>query len=219
MSKEVVLANLLLEDFHCPRLDARLSWQTPPRRWEIDTAAKCLRLWADSPSDFWQRTHYGFRADNGHLLYSLVSGSALIETQLRMLPQNQYDQAGLMIWISPSCWIKTSVEYEPEGDNQLGAVVTNAGYSDWSTQPFDRGLTSFWFRIRLENKDVIVHFSLDGRSWRQLRVAPLLERLHAEPVRCGVYACSPKAAGLKVDFDHLRIESLPLPGNLDQAGL
>lgn len=48
-------------------------------------------------------------------------------------------QTGLMVEISPSCWLKCSVESgagEPGRPSQLGVVVTNAGFSDWSTQDF-----------------------------------------------------------------------------------
>jgi len=200
---EANLTRSLQENFQGPEIDPRLLWQSEPTRWELDASAGCLRLWSDAGTDFWQRTHYGFRADNGHLLYKMVEGDALIQTRLRLMPQNQYDQAGLMIWISPSCWIKTSVEFEPHGKNQLGAVVTNGGYSDWSTQPIDRALTDFWFRVKLERRDIVVHGSLNGQDWHQLRVSTLLERNQNEPVRCGLYACSPKGAGFCVEFDHL----------------
>jgi hypothetical protein len=42
-----------------------------------------------------------------------------------------------MIQCSPSCWLKTSVESGAPGQpSQLGVVVTNGGFSDWSTQDF-----------------------------------------------------------------------------------
>lgn len=193
----------LNETFDQPQLDPRLHWQSEPSRWQLDPSRKCLQVWPDAESDFWQRTHYGFRSDNGHLLYLSANGDFELSTRLTMFPRNQYDQAGLMIWISPSCWIKTSIEYELEGTNQLGAVVTNSGYSDWSTQPIDRSINQIWLRMSVTGQDVIVRSSLEGEHWQQLRVAPLPERRQREAVRCGLYACSPKAAGFQVDFDRL----------------
>ena len=198
----------LLEAFEAATISPRLQWHCPPERWQLDPVARCLQLWTDSHTDYWQRTHYGFRADNGHLLYLTAAGDFQLETRLILHPLNQYDQAGLMVWLSPSCWIKTSLEFEPEGDSQLGAVVTNAGYSDWSTQPLDRSITRLGLKLELTGQDVIVHASVAGRPWQQLRVAPLLERRHGEPVRCGLYACSPQQAGLRVDFDYLKFEPL-----------
>lgn len=196
------------ERFNGQRLADALQWQTPPERWELDSQAGRLRVWTAAETDFWQRTHYGFRADNGHFLYREARGDFRLQTQLHLEPAHQYDQAGLMVWISPSCWIKTSVEFEPQGPNQLGAVVTNAGYSDWSTQPLGPEHRELAFRLQLTGQDVIVHAALPGGDWQQLRVAPLLERRHAEPVRCGLYACSPKGAGFVVEFEYLIFEPM-----------
>lgn len=42
-----------------------------------------------------------------------------------------------MVQCSPSCWLKASVEAGGPGQpGQLGVVVTNSGFSDWSTQDF-----------------------------------------------------------------------------------
>ena len=115
-------------------LDVRLRWYCEPARWSVDHATGSLRIYPDAETDFWQRTHYGFRVDNGHFLFPPVDGRFVMTTHVRFEPVHQYDQAGLMVRLSPDCWLKTSVEYEPGPTNRLGVVVTNTGYSDWSTQ-------------------------------------------------------------------------------------
>lgn len=193
----------LRETFQGTQFDPQLSWRCPPRRWQLDASNACLRIWCDEHTDYWQRTHYGMRADNGHFLYLTAPGNFSLETTVRMFPKSQYDQAGLMVWLSPSCWVKASLEYQLEGDNYLGAVVTNSGYSDWSTQPLDRSVTEFSLRLMLEGSDLIAHCSLAAGRWQQLRVATLLERRIGESVMCGLYACSPKQAGFSVEFTEL----------------
>lgn len=47
-----------------------------------------------------------------------------------------------MVLLSPSCWLKTSVEHNPGHPNQLGVVVTNGGYSDWSTMDFPNDINT-----------------------------------------------------------------------------
>ena len=64
----------LFEDFSKPTLDPRLSWRCEPESWRIDSSAKRLRLNPDAGTDFWQRTHYGFEVDNGHLLFLEAAG-------------------------------------------------------------------------------------------------------------------------------------------------
>lgn len=196
----------LHETFAGPTLDARLGWFAEPAHWRVDPQARRLRLRTDPATDFWQRTHYGFQADNGHFLHLRAAGDFVLSTRVTSRFAHQYDQAGLMLRLSPACWLKTSVEYEPEGANRLGAVVTNGGYSDWSTQPLAKAIDTVWLRVRAEASDVIVDASLDGDHWEQIRMARLWEREGAASVMCGLYACSPKEAGFEADFAYLRFE-------------
>ena len=194
---------LLFETFDAAAFDPRLAWYCPPRAWRI--ANSCLVIEPDAKTDYWQKTHYGFVADNGHFLFTEVTGDVIVTSSVRFQPVNQYDQAGLMVRLSPQCWLKTSVEYEPHGPNRLGAVVTNAGYSDWSTQDFPQACTELSLRIRREGCDYIVEY-LHEERWTQIRLARLHEDDGTRPVQVGVYACSPIAAGYAAAFDFLQIE-------------
>jgi regulation of enolase protein 1 (concanavalin A-like superfamily) len=189
--------------FTSPAPHALPSWHAEPPRWSIDGTR--LRLEPEGATDFWQRTHYGFRADNGHFLYVQLGGDAVMTTHVRFHARHQYDQAGLMVRLSASCWLKTSVEHEPGARGRLGAVVTNGGYSDWSTQPFDGD--EVWLRIRREGADYIVDASGDGKAWEQIRMAHLVEDDGQLAVACGLYACSPKHAGFVAEFSFLDIAS------------
>lgn len=187
-------------------MSPRLTWRDEPSRWRLDREARCLRIEPDAATDFWQRTRDGFEADNGHFLHLRATGDFVLTTKVTSHPVHQYDQAGLMVRISPACWVKTSVEFEPDDSNRLGAVVTNAQYSDWSTQPVAKEISTVWFRVRAEASDCIVEASLDGQDWQQVRVARLLERPSVEAVACGLYACSPKAAGYEAEFSFLSFQ-------------
>jgi uncharacterized protein len=123
---------LLHEESRTPALDARLGWFNPPKSWRLDARGPSLVVESDGQTDFWQQTHYGFSADNGRFLGAELRGDFVLSTKVRLYPAHQYDQAGLMVRGDGSCWIKASVEQELEGHPQLGAVVTNHGYSDWS---------------------------------------------------------------------------------------
>lgn len=127
--------NDINERFAQPALNGALAWFCEPKSWSIDRALGCLCIVTDAKTDYWQRTHYGFQNDNGHFLFANVEGDFVMTTCVTSRPVHQYDQAGLMVRLSDACWIKTSAEFEPHEPNRLGAVVTNAGYSDWSTQP------------------------------------------------------------------------------------
>jgi len=189
------------EAFSGPVLNPALRWHCEPARWAVGGGG--LRIEPEAGTDFWQRTHYGFQADNGHALLATLAGDFVMATRVRFTGVHLYDQAGLMVRISPSCWLKTSVEHEPGRAGRLGTVVTNAGYSDWSTQPFAAGEVSL--RVRREGQDYVVDASADGRAWEQIRLARLHDDRAALAVDCGLYACSPTGAGFAAEFGYLAV--------------
>ena len=191
------------EHFNYEHLDDRLQWLHPPARWRVAIEDSALIVDPDAPTDFWQKTRYGFEADNGHLLYAAVEGDFMMTVNVHFHPAHQYDQAGLMVRVDENCWLKTSVEYEPEESPKLGVVVTNAGYSDWSMQDFDGNHNEIWLRVSKRGNDCIVDFSPQGVEWTPLRVAHLHTK--ASIAQCGLYACSPKAAGFRAVFHSLQI--------------
>jgi regulation of enolase protein 1 (concanavalin A-like superfamily) len=198
---------ILHEAFQAAAMDPRLEWFNPPQLWRVEPSLPGLVVQPRGQTDFWQRTHYGFSADSGHLLGMMLRGDFLLTTQVRLYPVHQYDQAGLMIRADSSCWVKASVEHEPVGQPQLGAVVTNGGFSDWSLQDFPFAENALRLRIGKRGADVLVEFSpVNGERWALMRMA----RLHCSPsapLRAGLYACCPKAPGFRAEFAFLRIES------------
>lgn len=213
------MPSILHETFSQASLSPGLQWFCEPAGWSIDAESAALTLSPDAETDFWQRTHYGFRADNGHLLYALVEGDFQMETNVRFQGLHQYDQAGLMLRFSPDCWLKTSVEFEPsepEGPmvpNRLGVVVTRHGYSDWSTQDIDPELQDFGFRVTRRGDDYLVEASVDGGPFTQIRLAHLDSPLPDGPgatqaLQAGLYACSPKRGGFAARFSQLQIDRL-----------
>jgi hypothetical protein len=200
---------LLDEKFAGEAMDRRLEWMNEPPRWGVDAARRVLWMEPAAGTDFWRKTHYGFEVDNGHVLACAAPRDRawVLTTHVRFAPVHQYDQAGLMVRVSPTCWLKASVEYEPDGPSRLGAVVTNGGYSDWSTQDWPVNLREVWLRVRREiGGDYIVESTRDTAQWTQIRVAHLMEDADGAAIRAGLYACSPKGAGFRAEFAALRIE-------------
>jgi regulation of enolase protein 1 (concanavalin A-like superfamily) len=198
----------LNESFEGESFDPRLRWFNEPPRWRIENRA--LHVEPAPGSDLWRRTHYGFEVDSGHcLLAPTPAGSDwVLSTRVRFQPIHQYDQAGLMVRLSERCWLKTSVEYEPAGFGRLGAVVTNAGYSDWSTQDVPGDIRAVSLRITRARGDYTVEASLEGTRWMQLRIAHLMEDANDAAVHTGIYACAPKGEGYHASFEQIEIRLL-----------
>ena len=191
MSRTIEFETAIPADFH---------WLYPPTRWQ---AADGLVLTTDPGTDFWQRTHYGFRNDNGHALLTELGGDFYLETEVSFRYTTQYDQCGLLVRLDAENWIKMSIEYENPQLCMLGSVVTNLGYSDWATTELETLPDRMWYRINRRGPDFLLEAAPDGRSWRQLRVTHLLAPFQA--IQAGIYACSPKEGSFTCTFHTLSI--------------
>ncbi len=193
------------ETFDKPDLNPQLSWLNEPEVWSVDTAVRRLVVMPGAGTDFWRKTHYGFEAGNGHFLHARVTSDFVMTVEVFFHPRHQYDQAGLMVRFSDDCWLKTSVEYEPEGPAKLGVVVTAGGFSDWSVQDFPEERNSVELRIRRAGADFLVDYREDAAAeWNMIRMAHLAG-VEGKQAQCGLYACSPKAAGFRAEFAGLNI--------------
>ncbi|WP_245579645.1 DUF1349 domain-containing protein [Alteribacter aurantiacus] len=200
-------AIILNEHFEDNRLSDDLKWFCEPKEWFIEKNSSELVMHTDENTDYWKKTHYGFEADNGHFLYKETNKNFRLTTKVKTKPKSKYDQAGLMLRFSEDTWIKTSLEYMPNGLSKLGAVVTNHGYSDWSTQHVEYENEDLFYRISRIGQNGYVDFSFDGVQWYQIRIAHL-DIPENSPVKVGLYACSPQGKDQEVRFDFLEIEEL-----------
>ena len=182
----------------------KLNWHSEPAHWRVTDDR--MEVSADAKTDFWQRTHYGFQADNGHFLSAIAEGDFEMQARVHCQFAHQYDQAGLMVRASEDCWLKTSVEYESGQANLLGAVVTNHGYSDWSTRQVNDEFNPYRLRITRRQSDYRVDvYNTAENTWEQIRLCHLFE---GDTVQVGVYACSPKEHGFKAIFSDFFIRGL-----------
>lgn len=185
--------------------DVPAAWFCEPDDWRWVDRELVIQVQPDT--DFWQRTHYGFRRDNGHLLGWRLAQDFSIELIAHAEPAAKYDQAGLMVRASPDCWLKASIEYEPHGHSRLGSVVTNAGWSDWATQDVPNTARSVAWRVRRCGGDFFVDWRpLGGTGWQQMRIARLAEAEAGAEVLVGAYACSPQGPGFMARFTEIRID-------------
>lgn len=176
-------------------------WTNEPPSWSLDSDG-ALTFTTGPKTDFWQRTHYGFRRDDGHVFAAEVSGDFTLTARLVAEPTAQYDQCGLVCRIGPEDWAKCSVEYEDATLSRLGSVVTVGGYSDWATQDV-AALTTVYYRLDRRGADIRFSWSEDGASWHQMRIAHL--DTGGGPVLAGVYGCSPTGPGTRCRADGIRV--------------
>ena len=178
---------------------SQFDWLNPPEQVEI---ANAVVEFATQPgTDFWQRTHYGFRRNNGHAFLIRLWDDFAFSAQVEFFYEALYDQAGIMIYQDEDNWAKASIEYGNEVFGMLGSVVTSHGYSDWATMPISTDVTRMWYRVSRKGTDFRFETSSDGESFHQLRIFHLHGDLSTAKV--GLYACSPSDSTFKVRFSEI----------------
>ena len=85
------------------------TWLNPPPKHSYEGSV--LHVETGKETDFWRETFYGFWRDSGHFLFSPVAGDFTAEVTVEGRYEVLYDQAGLMIRLSESHWIKAGIEY------------------------------------------------------------------------------------------------------------
>ena len=155
-------------------------------------------------TDLWQRTYYHFRNDNAPILqmtsdekYFSFSVKTEFDTKVR------YDQCGIAMYLDSENWLKASAEYENGEIQRLGSVVTNNGYSDWSSVDIDASVKTVWFRLSRREDDFCIENSFDGVNYKQMRICHMFAV--KDEVSFGIYACSAEDSYFKAVFTDMEL--------------
>lgn len=177
-----------------------MEWFNPPRQWRADGGA--ITVTTSPKTDFWRTTHYGFIRDDGHFYYQDVTGNFTLKAKISGAYRDLYDQAGLMIRIDESNWMKCGVELV-EGVQQASAVVTRE-YSDWSVIPLSSNPASIWFNVKRSGDALEVFYSLNGTNYTMLRLAYFPP---VATVKAGLMCASPTGSGFEVAFEDVELSA------------
>ncbi|ESX10287.1 DUF1349 domain-containing protein [Mesorhizobium sp. M0179] len=171
-----------------------LTWLNPPPHHAFGNGIVHVRTGGET--DFWRETFYGFWRDNGHFLYRPVEGDFSAEVTVKGDYKVLYDQAGLMLRLSETHWIKAGIEYT-DGLAYFSVVVTN-DTSDWSLLSIPTGPDGVRIRLTRHAEAIRVQYldTTDGK-WKPVRLAyfPI-----SKSVDVGMMCCSPQREGFEVTF-------------------
>jgi regulation of enolase protein 1 (concanavalin A-like superfamily) len=189
-------------------------WLNPPANYNINEAS--IALQTEPSTDFWQRSYYGFQNDNAPAYLFESDKNFTFTVKADFTYKKLFDQCGIVIYLNSENWFKASIEYENDEFSRLGSVVTNNGYSDWATTDISH-VSTIWYRLSRRGPDFLVESSMDGITFRQMRVlhlhslgATTPEMGAANPplpaeqsIAFGVYACSPVDSSFSVEFSEV----------------
>ena len=175
-------------------------WINRPKKFSV--SEEKITVTTEEKTDFWQRTHYGFRNDNGPaFLFRTDRENFSFVLKTTFNSKKIYDQCGIIIYQNSDNWFKASVEYENGIYQRLGSVVTNSGYSDWASTDIDGNINEMYYRLSRKGKDFCLENSSDGLNFKQMRIFHLFEA--ENEVNIGIYACSPSNSSFEAVFTEI----------------
>ena len=185
------------------KIDAKtMKWTRAPKQYTI--MEDKVEMITEPFTDLWQRTYYHFRNDNAPVLKMKTEEkyfSFVVKTEFDT--NVRYDQSGIVMYLDSENWLKASMEYENEQIQRLGSVVTNNGYSDWSSVDVDATIKSVWFRLSRRDDDFCVENSTDGVNFKQMRICHMFNV--KDTIQVGIYACSAENSSFKATFTNMEI--------------
>jgi len=177
---------------------AKMKWFNEPG--SAKQSGEQLVVTTKPKTDFWRKTFYDYVTDNGHFFFLPVTGDFTFESRVAGKYAALYDQAGLMVRVDSSNWVKCGLELV-DGIGHASVVVTRE-FSDWSTV---RGITTkdpLWWRIVRKGSSLEVLYSVDSKNFISTRLGYL--PLQAA-VDTGIMCCSPEGTGFECTFDEIRL--------------
>ena len=179
-----------------------MKWTRAPKQYTV--TEERVEMTTEPHTDLWQRTYYHFRNDNAPVLQMKTDEEYFsFVFQTEFASKVRYDQSGVVVYLDSDNWLKASVEYENDQIQRLGAVVTNNGYTDWSSTDIDASIKSMWFRLSRRGQDFCVENSADGVTFKQMRICHMFNV--EKTISFGIYACSPEASSFTASFTNLEM--------------
>jgi len=180
-----------------------MRWLNEPREWSV--ADDVLTATADSNTDFWRTTHYGYVTDNGHVYGADMSGDFDLRVMVRGAWAEQYDQAGAMVRVDDQFWLKTGIEFV-DGRARFSTVVT-LGYSSWAVAELPAGCAEVDLRLARRGDSVEVRYMAGNRSddADAMTLAAVAYMPPGRPVLAGAMCAAPTGRGFAASFHGLSV--------------
>jgi uncharacterized protein len=176
-----------------------MKWFNEPVQWKINNSSVVLST--DPQTDFWRTTFYKYIKDNGHFYFQEKEGDFECSVKITGSFAELYDQAGLMIRIDSSQWIKSGVEFA-NGTINISTVFTRT-FSDWSVIPLKEVPASVWLKLVRKNDSIELSYSLDGKIYNMQRLGYFSPKVKA---KIGIMAAAPDGKGFSVTFDNFALK-------------
>ncbi|MGY5954740.1 DUF1349 domain-containing protein [Kosakonia sp. BK9b] len=191
---------------------------TPAELTWLNTAEQCvisdneIIIQTSPDTDYWRGTYYGLEYDNAPA--AVICREApfwTLKAKVSFTAKAWFDQCGLFIYQDADHWMKSGIEYQSKGCQQLFSVVTNAGFSDWSMADLAQQVPTMYYRLSRRGSDFLLENSADGEQFNMMRMFHLF---HAQgSVQFGFFASSPGDSSFAARFSDIALLDCQWPAH------
>jgi regulation of enolase protein 1 (concanavalin A-like superfamily) len=178
-----------------------MKWYNEPKQWKLDSGK--IKVMTDPQTDFWRTTFYKYVTDNGHFYFEEHKGDFEATVKITGNYRDLYDQAGLMIRLDSSQWVKSGVEFVNNHLN-ISAVFTRQ-FSDWSVIAQPDTPRAVWLKLKRKNDSVELSYSVNGIDFEMQRLGYFPPKV---TVKIGIMAATPEGKGFAVAFENFEVKAI-----------
>ena len=192
--------NLLNQPTFDSLMQHGLTWSPAPLRWE-PLPEGGMRVVVPGQVDYFQDPGGAMTKDDAPYLSMPVSGDFVAQAHVRPNWGTVWDAAAVMVRQDAHHWAKLCFESTDIGSKAVVSVVTR-GTSD-DANGADLTVEDVWLQVCRVGNLFGLHYALDGKSWRMVRVCGLDV---AQEVRVGLVAQCPAGPGVAIDWLSFSLE-------------
>jgi uncharacterized protein len=173
-------------------------WFNEPSKWsELDGN---IVVQADPQTDFWSITGYGYVRDNGHIYGDDLDADFDLSVQIEADCATQYDQAGAVVRVDESHWIKTGMELF--NDRLRFSTVVTIGHSSWTFTDLPGTFTHLNLVLARRGDAVEISYSTDDN---ELDLASVVYVQPGVSAFAGVMCAAPEGEGFSTRFSKFEL--------------
>jgi hypothetical protein len=173
--------------------------------WTIDEATATVTGKAAAHSDIFIDPRAGTQLNAQSILNAATllgvppDGDFQFSARVTVEFASTYDAGVLLLWIDDDHWGKLCFEYSPAGAPMIVSVVTR-GVSD-DADAFVVESRTVWLRVSRIGHAFAYHASLDGKTWRMIRLFAIDDT--STPASMGFEVQSPTGDGCVASFEEI----------------
>jgi hypothetical protein len=178
-----------------------MNWLNEPAKWSVDRNEVFVD--AEPNTDFWSITDYGYVRDNGHVYGKALNSDFKLTVRIEADYVAQYDQAGAVVRVDESHWIKTGIELF-EGKLRFSTVVT-IEHSNWMIADLPEAFS--FLKLSLERRGDAIHISYSTDE-NELKFASVAYLEPGASTFAGVMCACPEGEGFSAHFSDFVLTAL-----------